>query len=360
MIQEAIGKVAERQDLSESEMMEVMDLITEGSVTPSQLGALLVGLRMKGETVEEIAGAAKVMRAKSTRIPLSRSGHSVDRGEINYDLEIIVDTCGTGGDGTHTFNISTTTAFVVAGGGLKVAKHGNRSVSSLCGSADVVEALGVPLDLTPDQVGACIEQVGIGFLYAPLLHAAMRHVVVPRREIGLRTMFNLLGPLTNPAGACVQVLGVYRKDLTETMAQVLGRLGCRSAFVVHGEGSYDEISITGGSTITRLIDGDIVTTTLLPEDVGLERADPETIQGGDAKRNAEITLGVLNGNPGPCRDVVLMNAAAVFVAAGSADSFREGVRMASESIDSGAALRKLEELKSLGSHFAQQAACATA
>jgi len=355
MIQQAIAKVAERQDLSESEMMEVMDLITEGVATSAQIGALLVGLRMKGETVEEISGAAKVMRAKSTRIPLKGSSVSVDRDEINCDLETVVDTCGTGGDGTNTFNISTTTAFVVAGAGLKVAKHGNRSVSSMCGSADVVEVLGVPLDLTPEQVAACIEQVGIGFLYAPLLHSAMRHVAVPRREIGLRTMFNLLGPLTNPAGASVQVLGVYRKELTETLARVLGKLGCRSAFVVHGEGSYDEISITGLSTITRLQDGDVATTTLVPEDVGLQRALPETIRGGDAERNAHIALATLDGERGPCRDVVLMNSAAVFVAAGNADGLADGVRMASESIDSGRALRKLQELKALGSRFATQA-----
>jgi anthranilate phosphoribosyltransferase len=354
MIQEAIAKVAERQDLSEAEMMEVMDLITEGVATSAQIGALLVGLRMKGETVDEISGAAKVMRAKSTRIPLKASPVSVDRDEINCDLETVVDTCGTGGDGTHTFNISTTTAFVVAGAGLKVAKHGNRSVSSLCGSADVVEALGVPLDLTPEQVAACIEQVGIGFLYAPLLHSAMRHVAVPRREIGLRTMFNLLGPLTNPAGASVQVLGVYRKDLTETLARVLGNLGCRSAFVVHGEGSYDEISITGRSKLTRLVDGEIVTTTLEPEDVGLHKASPESIRGGDAQRNAQITLATLDGKRGPCRDVVLMNSAAVFVAAGTAGSLEEGVRMAAESIDQGQARRKLEELKTLGSSFSSQ------
>jgi anthranilate phosphoribosyltransferase len=359
MIQGAIAKVVERQDLSESEMMEVMDLITEGKVTHSQIGALLVGLRMKGETADEISGAAKVMRAKSTRIPLSGSAVSVDRDEINCDLETIVDTCGTGGDGTNTFNISTTTAFVVAGGGLKVAKHGNRSVSSLCGSADVVEALGVPLDLTPEQVGTCINQVGIGFLYAPLLHSAMRHVIVPRREIGLRTLFNLLGPLTNPAGASVQVLGVYREDLTETMAGALRRLGCRSAFVVYGEGSYDEISITGRSTITRLVDDEIVTSTLAPEDLGLQRADPEAIRGGDATRNAQIALAVLKGEPGACRDVVLMNAAAVFVAAGSADSLERGIRMAEESIDSGRALHKLEQLTALGSRFVSTAQSAT-
>jgi anthranilate phosphoribosyltransferase len=358
MIQQAIAKVVENEDLSESEMMEVMEQITEGTATQAQMGALMIALRMKGECVEEITGAARVMRAKSTPIPVGSPDISLDREEINVDTETIVDTCGTGGDGTHTFNVSTTTAFVVAGAGLRVAKHGNRSVSSLCGSADVVEALGVTLALKPEEVGACIDKVGIGFLYAPMLHSAMRHVVGPRREIGLRTMFNLLGPLTNPAGATVQVLGVYRADLTEKMAGVLRRLGSRSAFVVYGEGSYDEISIVGPTRVTRLDDGQIRTSTLVPEDVGLTRHHPDEIRGGDAKKNAAITLDVLQGNPGARRDMVLINAAAALVAANKAETLSDGVVMAAESIDAGRALEKLRLLVQMGEQAAVKRAAA--
>ncbi len=361
MIKEAIGKAVDLQDLTESEMMEVMDEITDGRVTQAQIGAFLVALRMKGECVDEITGAARVMRAKSVPIPMNTNSKvSLDRDEINVEDETVVDTCGTGGDGTRTFNVSTTTAFVVAGAGLKVAKHGNRSVSSLCGSADVVEALGVPLDLAPEQVGACIDEVGIGFLYAPMLHSAMRHVVGPRREIGLRTIFNVLGPLTNPAGASVQVLGVYREDLTETLAQVLKRLGSRSAFVVYGDGSYDEISITGPSRITRLHNGEISTSTVSPEDLGLGRAAPESIRGGDAEQNAAITLSVLKGEPGGPRDMVLLNAAAMLVAAERVDNLKEGVLIAAEAIDSGKALEKLGHLKAMGLRAVEQQKSATA
>lgn len=352
MIQEAIAKLVERRDLTESEMTEAMNEITEGVATHAQIGAFLVALRMKGESVEEIAAAARVLRSKCTRIPVAGSEVCLDRDEINVDQETVVDTCGTGGDGTRTFNVSTTTAFVAAGAGLKVAKHGNRSVSSQCGSADVVEKLGVPLDLTPGQVAACIEQVGIGFLYAPMLHSAMKHVVAPRRQIGLRTIFNILGPLANPAGANVQVLGVYREDLTDTMARVLDRLGCRSAFVVHGAGCYDEISITGPSKITRLSMGEITTMTLHPEDVGLKTAPPESILGGDADENAEITLSVLKGEPSPRRDMVLLNAAAALVAADRARDLAEGVTLAAESIDSGRALAKLHKLIGLSARMA--------
>lgn len=348
MIQDAIARAVDGIDLTESEMMEVVGQITDGKCTPAQIGALLIALRMKGETVEEISGAARVVRAKCQQIPVGNSGVSLDRDEINIDRETMVDTCGTGGDGTRTFNVSTTTAFVVAGAGLKVAKHGGRSVSSSCGSADVVEALGVDLNLTPEQVGACIDEIGIGFLYAPALHSSFRHVVGPRREIGLRTIFNLLGPLTNPAGAQVQVIGVYRPDLTETIAHVLKNLGSRSAFVVHGEGSYDEISITGPTKATRLFQGEISTSTLCPEDFGFTRAKPEDIRGGDVKRNAEIVLAVLRGEKGPCRDMVLLNAAAAFVAAEKAPTFEEGLTMAAHSIDSGKAMDKLSRLVEMG------------
>jgi len=354
MIQEVIVKVVDGRDLTEIEMTQAMEEVTEGRATPAQIGAFLVGLRMKGETVDEIAAAARVMRAKSADIPVRNSGVSLDRDEINVDYETVVDTCGTGGDGTRTFNVSTTTAFVVAGAGLKVAKHGNRSVSSRCGSADVLEALGLPLDLTPRQVAECLDKLGIGFLFAPQLHGAMRHVAGPRREIGLRTIFNLLGPLTNPAGATIQVLGVYREDLTETIAQVLKKLDCKGAFVVYGEGSYDELSITGPSKVTRLMDGEIKTTVLVPEDVGLKRAQPEDITGGDAKENAAIVRGVLGGEKGARRDMVLLNSAAALVAAEKARTMEEGRAAAAESIDSGRALDKLEKLVAMASYQAER------
>lgn len=344
MIAQALAKVVDRVDLTEAEMMDVMEEITEGRAGQAQLGAFMVGLRMKGETVEEITGAARVMRAKSERIPVRGSKVAIDRDEINVDLETMVDTCGTGGDGTLTFNVSTTTAFVAAGAGLKVAKHGNRSVSSKCGSADVVETLGVPLDLTPEQVADCIATVGIGFLYAPLLHSAMRHVIGARKETGLRTIFNLLGPLTNPAGASVQVLGVYREDLTETIAGVLQRLGCKRAFVVYGHGSYDELSIVGPSVVTEIRNGLLTTYSITPEQLGLSRGRPGDILGGNAETNADIIRTVLNGEPGPKRDMVLMNAAAALVAAGKAETLADGVRSAAQAIDTGAALEKLDRL----------------
>ncbi|MFH1035450.1 MAG: anthranilate phosphoribosyltransferase [Pseudomonadota bacterium] len=333
MIQEAIAKAVGGSHLGEDEMVAVMDQVMEGQATPAQIGALLIALRIKGETVDEIAGAARVMRQKCSPVPCRSRG------------QVIVDTCGTGGDGAHTFNISTTAAFVVAGAGAKVAKHGNRSVSSRCGSADVVETLGIPLDLTPEQVGACIDQVGIGFLFAPLLHGAMRHAIGPRREIGLRTIFNLLGPLTNPAGATAQVVGVYDPALLEPLARVLGRLGCGQAFVVHGPGGLDEIASTGPTQAAHLKDGQVKTLTITPEELGLTRSRPEELTGGEALQNAAITLAVLQGQPGACRDTVLMNASAALVAAGLAGDLREGVALAAGAIDSGAALAKLEALK---------------
>ncbi len=346
MIREAIAKAVGGAHLSEEEMVAVMDQVMEGQATPAQIGALLVALRLKGESVEEIAGAARVMRAKCTPVPCQALG----RGEA------LVDTCGTGGDGSGTFNVSTTAAFVTAGAGVKVAKHGNRSVSSLCGSADLMEALGVPLDLTPEQVGACIDRAGIGFLFAPALHGAMRHAIGPRREIGLRTIFNLLGPLTNPAGATAQALGVYDKKLVEPLARVLARLGCASAYVVHGLGGLDEISITGPTLVARLKDGGVEVFTFAPEDLGLARADFGEIKGGDAKQNARLTLEVLEGRPSPKRDMVLINAAAALAAAGAADDMREGVSMAARAIDSGAAMARLDALVALGREFAAQTA----
>ncbi|MBU2549878.1 MAG: anthranilate phosphoribosyltransferase, partial [Proteobacteria bacterium] len=258
--------------------------------------------------------------------------------------DALVDTCGTGGDEAGTFNVSTTASFVVAGAGLTVAKHGNRSVSSRCGSADVIEALGVNLDLTPEEVGRCIDQVGIGFLFAPLLHPAMRHAVLPRREVKLKSIFNLVGPLTNPARADVQVLGVFRDDLTETLARVLDRLGCRSAYVVHGLDGLDEISISAPTRVTRLKDGGIETFILKPEDLGLRSDKPEAVRGGDAAFNAALVLSVLKGGPGPCRDMVLLNAAPALAAAGAARDLKEGVKMAAGAIDSGQAMEKLQGL----------------
>ena len=332
MIHEAIAKVVLRKDLSEPEMMEAMTEIGEGRATPAQIGALLVGLRMKGECVDEVVGAARVLRSMSVAIPFDAAD------------DVLVDTCGTGGDGAGTFNISTTTAFVVAGCGVRVAKHGNRSVSSRCGSADVLEALGLNLNLTPDDVAVCLQTSGIGFLFAPSFHPAMRHAVLPRRELGIKSIFNAIGPLTNPAGANVQMLGVYSPDLTEIVAQVLKRLGCRSAFVVHGEEGLDEISISGPTRMTRLVDGRITTSRLIPEDLGLKRVPLDQLKGGDAAHNAAITKDVLEGRPGPARDAVLLNAAAALTAAGLAKDLLGGLALAAESIDRGLALAKLDSL----------------
>jgi anthranilate phosphoribosyltransferase len=344
MLKDAIFKVVTRQDLTEEEMTRAMDIIMTGEATEAQIGAFITALRMKGETVTEISAAAKVMRAKATRIPVGDNLVDLDRDEINVDQETVVDTCGTGGDATHTFNVSTVTAFVVAGGGLKVAKHGNRAVSSRCGSADVIEALGINLALSPEQVAQCVSEVGIGFLFAPQLHGAMRYAIGPRREIGIRTIFNILGPLTNPAGANVQVLGVYDADLTEPLAKVLGRLGSRSAFVVFGEGSFDEISIVGPTRVSQLKDGRVRTYTITPEEFGLKRGTLEDIKGGDVFENARIVRQVLSGGGGPKEDMVALNGAAVFIAAGLSPDFPAGIALAREVINSGRALGKLEAL----------------
>ncbi|MBW1980955.1 MAG: anthranilate phosphoribosyltransferase [Deltaproteobacteria bacterium] len=347
MLKPAIKQVVERVDLSAAQMESAMDIIMSGKATPAQIGAFITALRLKGETVDEITGAARLMRRKATRLKVGNSLVNIDREEINIDLETIVDTCGTGGDGTNTFNVSTTTAFVVAGCGIRVAKHGNRSVSSLCGSADVIEALGVNLDVPPRVVERCMDEAGIGFLYAPALHGAMKHAIGPRKEIGIRTIFNILGPLTNPAGANVQVLGVYEERLTELLAKVLQKLGSRSAFVVHGEDALDEISITGPTTVSELKDDQVRTYTVTPEDFGLPRGSLEEIRGGNVEDNARIVLEILNGQPGPRRNMVLLNAAAALVAAGKAADFQMGIAQAAEAIDSGQALDKLQHLKAL-------------
>jgi anthranilate phosphoribosyltransferase len=351
MLKQAIRKVVSGSNLTEVEMEEAMDVIMGGQATPAQIGSFITALRLKGETTEEITAAARVMRRKATPIRADQSLVNIDRDDINLDLETVIDTCGTGGDGTNTFNVSTTTAFVVAGCGLRVAKHGNRSVSSLCGSADVIERLGVKLDVPPAVVERCLNKVGIGFLYAPALHGAMKYAIGPRREIGIRTIFNVLGPLTNPAGANVQVLGVYKKELTPVMAEVLNKLGSRSAFVVHGEGSLDEISITGKTQVSELKNGYVETYTIAPEDFGLKRARLDDIKGGDAEENARIVLSVLRGEPGPCREMVLLNAAAALIAAGRAAGFPEGMVQAAEAIDNGRAMEKLEGLRAVTNEY---------
>jgi anthranilate phosphoribosyltransferase len=344
MIQGAIGKVVNREDLSQAEMEAVMNEIMSGEATPAQIGAFITALRMKGETVDEIVGAARVMREKATKIKVIDTPLSLDRDEINWDAETILDTCGTGGDGTNTFNVSTATALVAAGGGIKVAKHGNRAVSSQCGSADVLENLGVKLDISPLQVERCIREIGLGFLFAPLFHGAMKYAAGPRKEIGLRTIFNVLGPLTNPAGATAQVLGVYSPELTEKLAQVLGKLGSKEAFVVCGEGTFDEISICSPTRISHLKGGDVHSYQITPEEYGFQRASLDSIKGGDALENARIIRDILDGQEGAKRDMVLLNTAAAFVAAGLDQDLKAGIKRAREAIDSGKAKHKLEQL----------------
>ncbi len=341
IIADAVRALVERRDLSRIEAAGAMDAIMSGAATNAQIAAFLVALRMKGETVEELIGFAQVMRQKVVRV---RTRGDEVAGLTGTDREMLIDTCGTGGDASGTFNVSTATAFVVAGAGLKVAKHGNRSSSTLCGSADVVETLGISLELSPAQVGRCIDEIGIGFMYAPLLHTAMKHVMPARREIGVRTVFNLLGPLTNPAGANAQVIGVASASLTEPLARVLAELGTIRAFVVHGADGLDEISNTGESQISEVHEGVVRSSRVRPEDFGLPRATIRDLRGGDRGENAQIIRLVLGGEAGPRRDIVLMNVAAALVAGGKARDLKEGVGMASQSIDSGAAASKLAAL----------------
>ncbi len=333
MMKAAIAKVVAGTDLSEAEMVGVMEAIMSGEATPAQIGAFITALRIKGETVDEITGAARVMRAKVTRVQAVAEG------------EILVDTCGTGGDASGTFNVSTTTAFVVAAAGVPVAKHGNRSVSSHCGSADVLEALDVDLGLSAEQIGQCIREIGIGFMFAPALHGAMKHAIGPRREIGIRTIFNILGPLTNPAGANVQVMGVYDPALTKTLARVLGRLGTRRALVVCGEGNLDEITITGATRVSDWNNGALTTYSIHPAELGLATASLAEIKGGTTALEAAAQLRlVLSGKAGPCLDMVLLNAGAALMAAGRAKDLVSGVALAKEVVASGASLNKLEAL----------------
>lgn len=330
MIKEGISKVVKGESLTEAEMMAVMDEIMRGLATPAQIGAFLTALRLKGETVEEITGAAKVMRKKVLKVKAQR--------------ERIVDTCGTGGDESHTFNISTAAAFVSAGAGVVIAKHGNRSVSSRCGSADVLMALGVNIEADAKKVEMCLKEIGVGFLFAPLFHKAMKYVAGARREIGIRTIFNILGPLTNPAGATCQVLGVYDRRLTEPLAHVLNRLGSHHALVVRGEDGLDEMTLTAETRVSELKDGKVRTYHISPEDLGFNRCLPSDLTGGDAETNARIIRDILKGKEGPQRDVVVLNAAAAIMVGGLARDLKEGIRLAEESIDSGRALEKLEDL----------------
>jgi len=328
-------------------MIEVMDQIMSGGATPAQIAAFITALRMKGETIDEITGAARVMRDRALPIRVGKSVLDLDRDEINLDRETILDTCGTGGSGTNSFNISTTVAFVVSACGVKVAKHGNRAVSSSCGSADVLEALGVNLNITPETVERCINEIGIGFLFAPALHGAMKHAIGPRREIGIRTIFNILGPLTNPAGADCQVLGVYREDLVEKLGYVLQKLGCRRGFVVHGMDGMDEITLTGETRIAEVTREGVKVQVITPEQFGLRRASMAELHGGDALGNAVIVKEILAGRDGAKRDIVLLNAAFALVATGKAVDVKDGLRLAAESIASGRAAKQLERLAAL-------------
>lgn len=347
MIKKAIAKVVEREDLSEGETIEVMNQIMSGECTPAQIGSFITALRMKGETVEEITGAARVMRERATPVRVGKGVLDIDRDDINIDRETILDVVGTGGDGTNTFNISTTVSFVVSACGVKVAKHGNRSVSSACGSADVLEKLGINLDVTPETVENCIAQIGIGFLFAPALHSAMKYAIGPRREIGIRTLFNILGPLTNPAGADCQVLGVYKADLVEKLAGVLHKLGCKHGFVVHGSDGMDEMTLTGETLIAEVTPAGVTLSTVSPEQFRLSRCNMSDLKGGDAATNAVIVKAVLNGELSPKRDIVLLNAAYALLAAGKVATPAEGINMAAEAIDSGRALQQAEKLAAL-------------
>jgi len=329
-MQQAIKAVTEKRDLSAEEMSATMRLIMTGEATPAQVGGFLIGLRMKGETIDEIAAAAGVMRELASK--------------VDVDKNNLVDTCGTGGDASGSFNISTASAIVVAAAGGKVAKHGNRSISSKSGSADVLETAGVNLEVSPELVAECVNEIGVGFMFAPLHHSAMKHAIGPRREMAVRTIFNVLGPLTNPAGAPNQVLGVFSKDLVEPLAHVLKRLGSQHVLVVHAEDGMDEISIASPTYIAELKNGDVRTYTIQPEDFGISRADLEKIRATDSAHSLEIIKSVFNNTDGPAKDIVCLNAGAAIYAAGLTASLAEGVKKAQQVIASGAVAEKLEQL----------------
>ncbi len=346
MITEVLHRlVVHRQSLERAEACAVMAEVLRGAATDAQIAALLVALQMKGETVEEIVGFAEAIRQAATPLPVAENSvlYASTTGR-----DALVDTCGTGGDASGTFNISTASALVAAGAGVRVAKHGNRSVTSKCGSADVMEALGVKIDLSPARLAACLEEVGIAFLYAPALHSAMKYAQPVRQELRLRTVFNLLGPLTNPAHASAQVVGVYSAELVEKLAEALSMLGLRRALVVHGNDGLDEITISTETRVAEVRDGRVWSYEVTPEEFGLRRAPLEEIAGGDAAENAALIRGVLGGEKSARRDVVLLNAAAALVAAGRADAVAAAMPLAANSIDSGAARRKLEALVAFG------------
>jgi anthranilate phosphoribosyltransferase len=339
-IQRAIDVLSRFGHLQMDEAEAVMNQIMGGSATEAQIGAYLMALRMKGETQDEITGSARAMRSNAHHVPTRFNGE-------------LLDTCGTGGDKSGTFNISTTVAFVAAGAGIPVAKHGNRAASSKCGSADVLAELGVNLDLTPEQVGQCIDETGIGFLFAPKLHPAMKHAIGPRRQMGIRTIFNILGPLTNPAGARRQLMGVFAADLTDMLAHVLGALGAKSAIVVSGYGGLDELTTTGPNRVSYYMDGVVTTHDLDPRDYGFKGANIADLQGDDAPTNAAILRGVLSGEIRDARrDVVLLNAGAALMAGGLVGNLRDGIEMAAKVIADGAALAKLESLIAYSQKFA--------
>jgi anthranilate phosphoribosyltransferase len=335
MILEALDKIVAGEDLSRAEAEAAMEQILTGRATDAQIAGLLTALRIKGETVDELVGFAGVMRGHATPI--------FPNGALRPN-EMLVDTCGTGGDCSSTFNVSTAAAFVVAGAGVRVAKHGNRAISSHCGSADVLEALGVKIDQPAERIAREIEEIGIGFLYAPAVHTAMKYAMKVRRELRFRTVFNLLGPLTNPAGARAQVVGVFEASLTELLARTLGELGVKRAFVVHGADGLDEITLTGETDVAELRDGVVRRYTIVPEDFGLHRAPAEALRGGDTAYNAQIIREILDRRDGPQREIVLANAAAALVAVGHASDFVEGVHLSTQAIDSGAARAKLDDL----------------
>ena len=336
-IQQAIQAVIDKRDLDTNEMTAVMRQIMTGEASPAQIGGFLVGLRMKGESIEEIAAAAAVMRELATGVQVSG--------------EHLVDIVGTGGDASSSFNVSTACTFVVAAAGGKVAKHGNRSVSSKSGSADLLEAAGVNLNLNPEQVAACINEVGVGFMFAPKHHSAMKHAIGPRKEMAVRTIFNVLGPLTNPAGVTRQLMGVFADNLVEPLAHVLKRLGSQHVMVVHGEDGMDEISISASTHIAELKDGEVRDYFVTPEQFGFERAGRETLAVADAQQSLEVIQGILEGKTGPARDIVLLNAGAAIYVAGLADDMQSGIDMAREKIDNGEAKRRLDGLVSRSQSF---------
>lgn len=332
MIQEAIKKLIVGNNLLEQEAIDSMNMIMEGNATPAQIGSFITALRIKGETVEEITGCAKVMRDKADRF----------ESQLDYFIDIV----GTGGDGSNSFNISTASAIVTAAAGIPVAKHGNRSVSSLTGSADVLEALGVNIMLTSEQAKKCLEDINICFMFAPVFHKSMKYAAGPRKELGIRTIFNVLGPLTNPAGAKGQVMGVFDCKLTETMARVLLKLGTERAMVVHGMDGMDEITITTSTLVSEVKDGKVLSYEIKPEDFGIKACSKSDLKGGDAKVNSDIIVSIFNGEKGPKRDIVLLNSAAALYVGKKVHSLKDGIELAGELIDTGKASKKLEQLVS--------------